>query len=471
MSTRRRPSRRMLLRLTLLAVAAVSTVLLLSGPAMAGQYVDAAASGLANDPVYVSEAADPKPTAAQQDELRQKIRDAGVPMYIAVLPDAALDEAGGNVTRVAQQISQGLRQPGVYAVITNKHFGAGNTSGLLPKGTTSRITDEVLKDDHGKNPQTVLLDFVDRITAAAAQGGDGSSTDSSRSGSGAGAVLGIAVAVLVVVGGGALIFSSRRKRRERERQLQQVKATANEDLLALGEDIRALDIDTQMPDTNPEAVRHYSTAVEAYQKAADALDRTRRVEDMAVVSSALEEGRFAMASTKAVLDGKPLPERRPPCFFDPRHGPSVEDVTWAPPGGAPRSVPACSTDAYKIHNGIEPATREVLVDDRRVPFYQAPAYYGPWYGGFFGGFGGTGFLSGLLLGNLLGGFGGFGGWGAGLGGYGGGDGGDGGDGGGDGGDGGDFGGGDWGGGDFGGGGDWGGGGDFGGGDFGGGGDF
>jgi hypothetical protein len=160
-----------------------------------------------------------------------------------------------------------------------------------------------------------------------------------------------------------------------------------------------------------------------------------------------------------------LPERRPPCFFDPRHGPSVADVEWAPPGGAPREVPACAADTERIRNGLEPSTRQVLVDDRQVPFYQAPAYYGPWYGGFFGG--GGGFLSGLLLGNLLGGFGGYG-WGGfgGLGGYGDGgyNGGDGGDGG-NGGDGGDFGGGDWGGGgDF-------GGGDFGGGDFGGGGDF
>jgi hypothetical protein len=452
------------LRLALFAIAVVAATLLLAVPAMAGQYVDAAVSGLANDPVYVSDAADPKPSTAQQDELRQRIQDAGVPMYIAVLPDAALKEAGGNAAAVAQQISQGLNRAGVYAVITKHNFGAGNTSGLLPRGTTPRIATEVVQADQGKNPQTVLLDFIDRVKTAAAQGGNaqgGGATSSERSGSGAGAVLGIAVAVLAVVGGGALILASRRRRRERERQLAQVKATAQEDLVALGEDIRALDIDTRMPDTDPEAVRHYTAAVDSYQKAADALDRTRRVEDMALVSSALEEGRFAMASTKAVLDGKPLPERRPPCFFDPRHGPSVEDVTWSPPGGVPRSVPACSTDAYKIHNGIEPDTRQVMVDDRRVPFYQAPAYYGPWYGGFFGGFGGGGFLSGLLIGNMLGGFGGFGGWGAGMGGYDGGDGGNGGNGGGD--WGGGDGGGDWGGGDFGGGGDWGGGGDFGGG--------
>jgi len=415
----------MLLRFALLAIAAVTTVLLLSGPAMAGQFVNAAAKGLADNPVYVSDQAEEKLTVPEQNELRQHIgQNSRVPIYVAVLPRAALDEGGGNAGDVAGQIAQTLGRTGVYAVLAGKQFRAGSTKGGLPSGEAPRLATEAFDAHHASGPQAVLVDFVDRVEAAAAQGGGATSSDGSRSGSGAGAVLGIALAVLVVVGGGALILSSRRRRRERERQLQQVKATANEDLVALGEDIRALDIDTRMPDTDPEAVRHYTNAVDAYQKAADALDRTRRVEDMAVVSSALEEGRFSMASTKALLEGKPLPERRPPCFFDPRHGPSVEDVTWAPPGGVPRSVPACSTDAYKIHNGLEPDTRQVTVDDRRVPFYQAPAYYGPWYGGFFGGFGGGGFLSGLLIGNMLGGFGGFGGFG---GGYGAGFGGDGGD--------------------------------------------
>jgi hypothetical protein len=469
MTTRGRPWRRVHLPIAGLAIAAL-LVVLLAAPAMAGGYVDDAATGLQNSPIYVNDAAERKPSPAQQDQLKQHISGSDVPIYIAVLPKAALDQAGGSAGALAGEIAQALGRRGVYAVLADNQFRAGSTSGALASGVAPRLADEAFAAKGDQGPQATLVDFVDRVKTADAQGGGAASGEesgsSSGSGSGAGAVIGIALAVLVVVGGGALIFSSRRKRRERERQLAQVKATAQEDLVALGEDIRALDIDTQMPNTDPEAVRHYTTAVESYQKAADALDRSRRVEDLAQVSSHLEEGRYAMSATKAMLEHRELPERRPPCFFDPRHGPSVADVEWTPPGGAPREVPACAADTERIRNGQEPITRQVLVDDRQVPFYQAPAYYGPWYGGFFGG--GGGFLSGLLIGNLLGGFGGYG-WGGygGLGGYGDGGGGDGGDGGngGDGGDGGDFGGGDWGGGgDF-------GGGDFGGGDFGGGGDF
>ena len=148
-----------------------------------------------------------------------------------------------------------------------------------------------------------------------------------------------------------------------------------------------------------------------------------------------------MASAKALAEGRTPPERRPPCFFDPRHGPSTRDVEWAPPYGEPRLVPACEADALRVEEGMEPAAREVLVGGSRVPYWNAGPAYAPFAGGYFGGFGG-GLLPGLLVGSMLGGGLGMG-WGAGAA-YGA--------------DGWDGGGGDFGGGDFG-----GGGGDFGGG--------
>ena len=108
-----------------------------------------------------------------------------------------------------------------------------------------------------------------------------------------------------------------------------------------------------------------------------------------------------MAYAKAVLDGKPPPERRPPCFFDPRHGPSTEDVEWAPPGGTARPVPACAADALRVKEGFEPHGRQVTVDGRPTDYWNAPRHYGPWAGGYFNGFGG-GLLSTLLVGSALG---------------------------------------------------------------------
>ena len=160
----------------------------------------------------------------------------------------------------------------------------------------------------------------------------------------------VAVLTALAVGGGALIFGMRRRRREREaerqRELAEVKAVAQEDLVALADDIRALDLDTSMPDADQEAVRHYTEAVDQYQKAATAFDRARRTEDLAPMSAALEAGRFEMASTKAILEGRPLPERRPPASSTPATAPrsrtSSGRLQTAPPGWSRRARPTPS---------------------------------------------------------------------------------------------------------------------------------
>jgi hypothetical protein len=408
--------------------------------------VEEVASALSESPVYVDDNA---PYKADQAALVRQVRDAGTPIYIAVLPESILEQTNSTDTdALGDKIATKLNRSGTYLVTAGRHYTvASDTLGTKPRA----LADQAF-NGHGTDLDAILSQWVDAVSAAAKD------EPAAQSGGGGGGIgIGtIAVLVALLAGGGALIFSSRRRRREREaerqRELEEVRSVANEDLVALSDDIRALDLDTSMPDADPEAVRHYTEAVNQYQKAAGALDRARRTEELAPVSAALEAGRYEMAATKAILEGRPVPERRPPCFFDPRHGPSAEDVEWAPPGGAPRMVPACAADAQRIRDGLEPQTREVAgVGGRMTPYWNAPGYYGPWAGGYFGGFPMGGLFTGLLLGSFLGG-----GWGspvyvdAGGADAGGGDGG-----------------GDFGGGDFGGGGDWGGG-DFGGGDFGGG---
>jgi hypothetical protein len=87
------------------------------------------------------------------------------------------------------------------------------------------------------------------------------------------------------------------------------------------------------------------------------------------------------------------------CFFDPRHGMSVADVSWAPPDGGPsRDVAVCVDCERIINRGDQPKMR--TVQDRsgsRVVYVNsgfAPAYWG----GF--GYGGP-MLTGFLLGEAL----------------------------------------------------------------------
>ncbi len=268
----------------------------------------------------------------------------------------------------------------------------------------------------------------------------------------------LVVLVLVALVVAAVVASRRGKERQLEQrrvELEPVQKLAFEDVTALGTDLQELDAELAGRELDAGARADYQRALDAYESAKLSADRLTEPEQVRHVTEILEDGRYAIACVRARVAGEPLPTRRPPCFFDPRHGLSVTDVEWTPPGGTPRQVPACALDAERVRSGAEPDTRQVMVGAQRLPYYQGGPAYAPYAAGYFGG-GMNMLFTGLLVGSLLdGGLG----WGDGYGGYdGGSDSGDSGDSGGDGGgDGGGDLGGDLGGGDF--------GGDFGGFDF------
>ena len=425
------------------AVLAAAAVVGGAAPAVAqASFVEDAAAALQSDPVYVHPSMEAALSPSDADRLGARINAANVgPVYIAVLPEEAVRETGGDAGLLLQRLAGEVRVVGTYAVVAGRELVAGADDDVFAPGVVPQIADETSQANQGGSVEELLFDFVGRLEEAAS--GEGSS------GGGDSGLPGFGWVPVLLVGGGIAFVISRRRRVQRERaQLEEVKEAVVDDLVALGDDLRTLDLDVEMPGADPRAKEDYVTALSCYEEATAALDRAERPQDLQPVTAKIDDGRFAIASAKARLEGRPLPERRPPCFFDPRHGPSVRDVDWAPPGGAARTVPACESDARRVEAGEDPEGREVTVGGRRMPYWDAPPYWGPWAGGYYG-FGG-GLFEGMLLGSILsGGFGGFGGFG--------GDGGDGGDGGGLG----DFGGGELGGGDF-------GGGDLGGGGFGGG---
>ena len=87
-----------------------------------------------------------------------------------------------------------------------------------------------------------------------------------------------------------------------------------------------------MPDADAEAQRAYASAVEAYERANRIWETARAPRDLKPAAEELEEGRYAMLWAREVLAGRTPPERRAPCFFDPRHGPSSRDVSVVPAG-------------------------------------------------------------------------------------------------------------------------------------------
>jgi hypothetical protein len=418
-----------------LTVLTLALTVALGGPAGAQTtVVDRAAQELRRAPVYVDPAAERPISSSAAQDLRNRIAAGPSPIFVAVLPAAAVAEAGGDVNQLPSVLGQRVGLQGTYAVVAGDSFRAGSTS--LPGGQAGALATSSFQAQSAAGTEAVLRTFVDRVnqartsgtSASTGSGGNGGfdrPTSTTSSGSG-GTVL-----LLVILAAGVGLFVWSRRRRQREEQEDRRETAADRQMLqaelsVLGDDVLALEPDVT---THPEARADYDAGVTRYKSAEAALESADDRVDLVRVQRVVEEGRYAMARARARIDG-----REPPPPPQPLQRPGRRD---------------------------EPA---LDLDERGTPVYVG---YGgmPWYGGgWFGGGGGGGLLTGLMLGEMLGG----GGWGRGWGGggWGGGGWGDGDDdrGGSD--DGGASAGGDWGGGA--GGGDWGGG-DFGGGDFGGGG--
>jgi len=196
--------------------------------------------------------------------------------------------------------------------------------------------------------------------------------------------------VVAVIAGVVMIAGRSRKARALERknaELEPVKKLAFEDITALGVELQELDLELAGHELDAGMNSDYQRALDAYESAKTAGDTISEPEHIKHVTEILEDGRYAIACVRARVAGQPLPTRRPPCFFDPRHGLSLRDVAYTPPGGARRDVPACALDAERVEAGAEPDIRQVMVGSRRVPYWQGGRAYQPYAQGYFGSFG------------------------------------------------------------------------------------
>jgi hypothetical protein len=220
------------------------------------------------------------------------------------------------------------------------------------------------------------------------------------------------VIVAVVLAGVGLYRRAAINRREAEEraalesQLTTSKKAADEDVTTFGEELQRLDTDVAGHALNEPMQQDYQRALDAYENAKMSLDAVKQPDEIKHVTEILEDGRYAIACVKARIAGEPLPAKRPPCFFNPAHGPSSQNVVWAPPGGVARDVPACPADAERVLAGADPYIRTVQRGAQRVPYWEGGPGYAPWAQGYYNRWSGSDMLTGMLVGSML--FGGMG---------------------------------------------------------------
>ena len=360
---------------------------------------------LTSNHVCVSSDARSLVSQGQQSQLEQQIGNDDI--YVVVAPSGS----SGYDPAMRQLISTLGAKHGQFVVgfldSRLKHFGAYNR-GVVADGVAASVATNVVSQHRADGDIfAALQEFVQEIQQSAATPGtkpgpEGApASQPSASGPPVGLIV-LGVIILLAAGGYFFLLRPRnkRKRQEAEQQLKEAKLAAQDDLIALNGRITDHDNDVTMAG-NSEAAAEQAAALDAYERGTRALDAARKPADMAAVSRAIAEGQYRLACAEAVAHGQPKPGRRPMCFFDPRHGMSVADVSWAPPDGGPsRMVPVCIDDQRIIERGDQPVLR--TVQDRSGNQIQyvnagfAPSYWG--------GFGlGGGMFTGFLLGQALGG--------------------------------------------------------------------
>ena len=308
----------------LIVIAGVLAVVALGAAPAGAETLNAC---LAQHHVCVSDSGRKVISTAQQDQLEQQIGND--PIYLVV----ATSGSAGYASSMRQLISD-LGGHDEFTVgfldVSQRHFGAYNR-GMMPTGTAADLATQVVQQHKGDGDIfAALTDFVSDVKQQSGSSGD--------SGTGGPPVFVIVLIVLgvglAVVAAGALFISVRRTRRRQQQELQEAKVAAQDDLIALSNRLTGIRTDVSVQ-ANPDAAAEQAAALNDYERGTAALDAARRPSDMIAVSRAIGSGQYHLACAEALSAGQPRPDRRPSCFFDPRHGMSVTDAYWTPADGSP----------------------------------------------------------------------------------------------------------------------------------------
>ena len=145
--------------------------------------------------------------------------------------------------------------------------------------------------------------------------------------------------------------SFRRARRQDEKShLKVAQPLLNEEIIALSQQVSALPTVS-----DPQQSKLSKDVLDTVEKARQRLDQAKGDKDIQAVTTLLGSARYGLRCLDAVRAGEPIPEPTAPCFFDPRHGPSVAEVQWKPEEGAARNVDVCAACKQRDEAGEKPA--------------------------------------------------------------------------------------------------------------------
>jgi hypothetical protein len=303
------------------ASALCATLGLVPNVAAAGSSAREVATGLRSDPVYVADSEREQLTVPERGRLRLRIvrEDIGR-IQIAVVSPRSAERAGG-VGALANAVDQAMPgRRGALVVTTGSAFHVVTSHGVVQP--TAAALRAAVESNRGKGLAAQLLAAVEGI----AEVDPGADADANAPSPDAPAIripaaepndvaedvgdsfrLGVlivaaAIAVPVLLVAMALLLSWRRRREAAEDREQLDRGDARDELIALGEEIQALDLDVEMPDASPRGREEYERALRLYDRANQLLGQGEPSEvELYEARRSLEEGRSRIAAAREAL--------------------------------------------------------------------------------------------------------------------------------------------------------------------------
>jgi hypothetical protein len=266
-------------------------------------------------------------TVAQRGRLRLRIVDRDIGrIQIAVVPGASARRAGG-LNEYANAVDQAMPgRRGALLVTTGSAFHVITSHAVVNPTLAAVRTAVESNKDKGLDAQ--LLAAVDGIAEvdpgasadptppsvpSAAAGDPSASGDDFLDDVGDSVRLGVliaaaAVALPFVLGAFGLLLLWRRRQAAAAEREQLTTRDTRDELVAFGEEIRALDLDVDMPGVSQAARDEYGRALELYDRANRLLagDDPSEVE-LYEARRSVEEGRARLAAAREALAGTSAP--------------------------------------------------------------------------------------------------------------------------------------------------------------------
>jgi hypothetical protein len=309
-----------------IALGAICLMLgLVPNAAAAGSSAREVAAELRSDPVYVADSEREQLSVPERGRLRLRIlrKDIGRIQMAVVSPRSA--ERAGGLGELANAVDQAMPgRRGALVVTTGTAFHVV-TSHPVVRPTAAALRSAV-ESNRGGALAVQLLAAVDgiaevdpgadadvkassidlpaiRIPATQPDGVTDDVGDSFRLGV---LIVAAAIAIPFLLGAMAFLLAWRRRREAAEDRETIERGDARDELVALGEEIQALDLDVEMPNASAGGREEYERALRLYDRANQLLQQRDPSEvELYEARRSLEEGRQRVAAARDALGARP----------------------------------------------------------------------------------------------------------------------------------------------------------------------